>query len=191
MTRRSAIVAVVGLAFAAAAGVGLAQITAGPSLSSSAAGSSTTQPQSTGTQTTGGSQDESADEQDGESAEQETETEGDSVGSPLTTTSGEDQQGKGQEKVTMCHKTGSSKHPSHTIVIASPAMLAHVAHGDTVGACAPSPATPPTQHEQKPKKQKPPKQAKAQKPAKAQKQAKQHGGNAKSSGGSHGNGKGK
>src|SRR6266487_4238505 len=171
MTRRSAIVAVVGLAFAAAAGVGLAQITAGPSLSSSAAGSSTTQPQSTGTQTIGGLQD--------ESAEPETETDGDSEGghvtttSPLSTTTGEDQQGKGQEKVTMCHKTGSSKHPSHTIVIAAPAMPAHVAHGDTVGACAPTPATPPTQQEQKPNKQKPQKQPKAQKPAKAQKQAKQ------------------
>ena len=83
----------------------------------------------------------------------------------------------------MCHKTGSLKHASHTIVIAAPAMPAHLAHGDTMGACAPTPATPPAQHEQKPKKQKPMKQGKAQK------QAKQHGGSAKSSG--HGNGKNK
>ena len=50
LTRRSVIGAIVGLAFAAAAGVGLAQITtsSGPTL----AATTTTQSQTTGTQTT-------------------------------------------------------------------------------------------------------------------------------------------
>jgi len=65
--------------------------------------------------------------------------------------------------------------PVHTIVIAAPAVSAHLAHGDTMGECAPTTATPPAQHEQKPKKQRPEKQ-KPQKHSKAQKQAKQHGG---------------
>lgn len=36
--------------------------------------------------------------------------------------------GKGQEKVTICHK-------GHTITIAEPALAAHLAHGDTLGSC--------------------------------------------------------
>ncbi len=38
--------------------------------------------------------------------------------------------GNGQEKVTICHK-------GQTITIARPAVAAHLAHGDTEGACAP------------------------------------------------------
>lgn len=39
-------------------------------------------------------------------------------------------QGNGQEKVTICHK-------GQTITVARPAVDAHLAHGDTEGACAP------------------------------------------------------
>jgi len=38
--------------------------------------------------------------------------------------------GKGKEKVTICHK-------GQTITVARPAVRAHLAHGDTEGACAP------------------------------------------------------
>jgi len=81
--------------------------------------------------------------------------------------------------------------PSHTIVIAAPAVSAHLAHGDTMGECAPTTATPPAQHEQKPKKQRPEKQ-KPQKHSKAQKAGEASTeGAPKSSGGDHGNGKDK
>src|SRR5262249_51851870 len=43
--------------------------------------------------------------------------------------------GKGREKVTICHK-------GHTIRVARPAVKAHLRHGDTVGPCA-HPAAPP------------------------------------------------
>ena len=39
----------------------------------------------------------------------------------------------GQPKVTICHK-------GETITVAQPAVSAHLAHGDTVGACGPSPS---------------------------------------------------
>lgn len=38
---------------------------------------------------------------------------------------------KGTEKVTLCHK-------GHTITVAKPAVKAHLAHGDTLGACRPA-----------------------------------------------------
>jgi hypothetical protein len=41
--------------------------------------------------------------------------------------------GKGQAKVTLCHKPGTPA--EHTIVVAEPAVAAHLAHGDTLGAC--------------------------------------------------------
>lgn len=41
--------------------------------------------------------------------------------------------GKGQDKVTICHK-------GHTITIAEPALAAHLAHGDTLGSCDVTPA---------------------------------------------------
>ena len=137
-TRRTLVVAVVGLVFAAAAGIGLADITtdstAGQTVSSA----------STGAQTTGRAT-ESADDQETESAEQETEaaeTEKESAGGqrtmPLlqTATGGgaTTAAGSGQEKVVICHHTGSAKHPFHTITVAAPAVPAHQAHGDEVGA---------------------------------------------------------
>lgn len=38
-------------------------------------------------------------------------------------------------KVVVCHKTGSKKHPSHSITISASAVPAHLRHGDTRGAC--------------------------------------------------------
>ena len=40
-----------------------------------------------------------------------------------------------QYKVTICHKTGSKKKPSHTITVSSRAVAAHLRHGDTLGPC--------------------------------------------------------
>lgn len=42
--------------------------------------------------------------------------------------------GRGQEKVQVCHVAGNSG-KSHTLVIAAPALNAHLGHGDTVGSC--------------------------------------------------------
>lgn len=141
-SRRSIVGAVVGLAFAAAAGVGLAQITAEPSTTVSALSATT---QSTGTQTSSNGREDDFDAQGSEADDNELEfeqagTESTSSGGQttstiagaLTTTSSEG--GNGQEKVDVCHVTGSGK--SHTINIARPAVAAHVAQGDTEGACA-------------------------------------------------------
>jgi hypothetical protein len=38
-------------------------------------------------------------------------------------------------KVTICHHTGSRKHPFHTITVDAHALPAHLAHGDTIGPC--------------------------------------------------------
>jgi hypothetical protein len=151
LTRRSVIGAIIGLAFAAAAGVGLAQIStsSGPTLATTS--TTTTQSQTTGTQSTAtGEQGESGDDQ-GENENEQGETGSGSVklttttGSSTststsssstlsTTTTGAEKQGAGQEKMDVCHKTGNGG--EHTINIAAPAVPAHVAHGDTVGACA-------------------------------------------------------
>jgi hypothetical protein len=45
----------------------------------------------------------------------------------LTTTTG--------GKVTICHRTGSKKHPFHSITVAVPAVRAHLKHGDVLGPC--------------------------------------------------------
>jgi uncharacterized membrane protein YgcG len=45
----------------------------------------------------------------------------------LTTTTG--------GKVAICHRTGSKKHPFHTINVAMPAVRAHLKHGDVLGPC--------------------------------------------------------
>jgi len=42
--------------------------------------------------------------------------------------------GFGKNKVAVCHKSGTSD--QHTIFIASPAVSAHVGHGDTMGRCS-------------------------------------------------------
>jgi hypothetical protein len=38
-------------------------------------------------------------------------------------------------RVTICHHTGSRKHPMHTITVSSHAWPAHSHHGDTLGPC--------------------------------------------------------
>src|SRR4051812_49947611 len=43
-----------------------------------------------------------------------------------------------QYQVTICHMTGSKKHPAHTINVAAPAVKAHLKHGDHLGACGSS-----------------------------------------------------
>jgi hypothetical protein len=40
-----------------------------------------------------------------------------------------------QYRVTICHVTGSKKHPAHTITVSSKSVAAHVKHGDHLGAC--------------------------------------------------------
>jgi hypothetical protein len=38
-------------------------------------------------------------------------------------------------KITICHRTHSKKHPSHSISVSVHAWPAHLRHGDTLGAC--------------------------------------------------------
>lgn len=40
-----------------------------------------------------------------------------------------------QYRVTICHITGSKKHPAHTIKVAQSAVAAHLRHGDHLGPC--------------------------------------------------------
>jgi Zn-dependent metalloprotease len=39
------------------------------------------------------------------------------------------------DKVTICHKTGSSNNPSNTLCVALPAAINHIQHGDELAAC--------------------------------------------------------
>lgn len=56
------------------------------------------------------------------------------------------------QKVTICHHTGSTKHPFHPITVDEHAVPAHTGHGDTVGACpAITPSTAPAAKHGKPK----------------------------------------
>lgn len=48
------------------------------------------------------------------------------------------QYGQYGKKVTICHHTHSKKHPWVTITISRAALPAHLRHGDTEGACAPT-----------------------------------------------------
>jgi len=38
-------------------------------------------------------------------------------------------------KVTLCHRTGSAKHPFVAISVGAPAARAHLKHGDVLGSC--------------------------------------------------------
>jgi hypothetical protein len=53
-------------------------------------------------------------------------------GSPQNATSGQYQY---ENKVTICHQTGSETNPSVTITVSRNALPAHFAHGDTIGPC--------------------------------------------------------
>jgi hypothetical protein len=65
-----------------------------------------------------------------------------------TTTDGS----KSSQKVTICHHTGSKKHPFHPITVNEHALPAHTGHGDTVGPCpATTAATAPAAKHGKPK----------------------------------------
>ena len=61
-----------------------------------------------------------------------------------------------QGKVTVCHRTHSRSNPKVTITISRKALPKHLAHGDTIGACATSQAqsittqNPPTTEKPKP-----------------------------------------
>jgi hypothetical protein len=41
----------------------------------------------------------------------------------------------GARRVTICHLTGSRKHPAVTITVSQSAVAAHLRHGDHLGAC--------------------------------------------------------
>lgn len=57
-----------------------------------------------------------------------------------------------EHKVTICHHTGSQKHPFHPITVDEHAVPAHTGHGDTVGPCpATTPSTAPAGKHGKPK----------------------------------------
>ncbi|MDX6448092.1 MAG: hypothetical protein QOD08_555 [Gaiellaceae bacterium] len=59
-------------------------------------------------------------------------------GNASAASSGEYQYGGGEYgggKVTICHHTGSKKHPTETITVSENALPAHLAHGDTLGRC--------------------------------------------------------
>lgn len=43
-----------------------------------------------------------------------------------------------EDKVTICHRTGSKKKPFHTIRVSRNALKAHLKHGDVLGACGPN-----------------------------------------------------
>jgi hypothetical protein len=40
-----------------------------------------------------------------------------------------------QPRVTICHMTGSKKHPARTITVSAKSVAAHQRHGDHLGAC--------------------------------------------------------
>lgn len=52
------------------------------------------------------------------------------VAAPVT-----EAQGRGQEKVTICHIPPGNPDNAHTITVGAPAVPAHLAHGDTLGEC--------------------------------------------------------
>lgn len=52
-------------------------------------------------------------------------------------------QGRGQEKVTICHIPPGNPDNAHEITVGAPAVPAHLAHGDTLGECDDAPTPPP------------------------------------------------
>ena len=184
MSRRAVVGAVVGLAFAAVAGMGLAQITTGSSLNPFSA-ETTTQ-----SQALAGKKGKPAKNKHKKQTTTTTTlptttttlpttTTAATTTASTTTTTATGAAGAGQAKVDVCHKAG--EHNQHTINIATPAVPAHMAHGDEMGSCpmtttqATTTTTAPTTTTTSAKQKKPKKQPKAQKQApKPQKAAKSH-----------------
>lgn len=136
-----------GLAFAAAAGAGLAEVT---TATKSAAGDLSSTTATTGTQTTGSGMTSTAPPSTTlptvttlpvtttppPKTTVPTSTAPPTVPPTTVPTTTETETGNGQPKVVICHHTGSKKHPWHTITVAEPAVQAHLAnHRDTVGPC--------------------------------------------------------
>ena len=46
---------------------------------------------------------------------------------------------QGPERVTLCHKPPDNPENAQTLIVPSTAVEAHLAHGDTLGACPVSP----------------------------------------------------
>ena len=51
-----------------------------------------------------------------------------------------------QYRVTICHLTGSKKHPARTITVSSKAVAAHLKHGDHLGRCDGTETSKPKKH---------------------------------------------
>ena len=75
------------------------------------------------------SKDSSTDESNDDESENESANE-ESTGEKTATSST-----AAEHKVTICHRTGSTKHPFHPITVDEHAVTAHTDHGDTVGPC--------------------------------------------------------
>ena len=67
-------------------------------------------------------------------------------GGPAFAGSGSTASSQYQYKVTICHLTGSKKHPGHTIRVSSKAVAAHLRHGDHLGACTGTETPKPKKH---------------------------------------------
>jgi hypothetical protein len=67
-----------------------------------------------------------------------------SLATDTTTTEATTTVSQGTEKVLVCHHTHSKKKPFHTIRVSASSVPAHVAHGDSVGACETQPPESPT-----------------------------------------------
>lgn len=61
---------------------------------------------------------------------------------PTVPTEGEE--GRGQEKVTLCHRPPGNPGNAHEITVGEPAVSAHLGHGDTLGQCPSETTTLPT-----------------------------------------------
>jgi hypothetical protein len=58
-----------------------------------------------------------------------------SVGAAVVPTGDSTSAKQYEEKVTICHRTGSKKKPFHTIRVSQNALKAHLKHGDARGPC--------------------------------------------------------